>query len=53
MNYTITITKYIKALNSEIMFLKESGGRKYRVFNITKLEKEQDGYIYALESDTE
>ena len=53
MDYSSTISNYIRALNIEIKFLKESGGRKYRVFNITKLEKEQDGYIYALESDTE
>lgn len=53
MDYSSIISNYIRALNIEIKFLKESGGRKYRVFNITKLEKEQDGYIYVLESDTE
>ena len=37
-NINNRVSNYIRALNIEIKFLKESGGRKYRVFNITKLE---------------
>lgn len=53
MEYTGTIEKYIDALSDEIHYLKENGGKRYRVYNGRKLADERGDYIYIIECENE
>ena len=53
MDYVTTLDAYISVLYKEIRFLKEAGGRRYRVFDGKKLEVTKNGFSYSIECDTE
>jgi hypothetical protein len=47
------IDKYKKALLAEMYYLKEQGGRKYRVTNGNLMSQNSSGYYYAFDLETE
>ena len=44
---------YSFALNKEIEFLKETGGKKYRVVDGELISQNKDTYIYSFDTDSE
>ena len=44
---------YSYALNKEIEFLKETGGKKYRVVDGELISQNKDSYVYSFDTDSE
>lgn len=53
MQYEDTLQSYVSALYKEVHFLKEEGGRRYKIFNGKKTGNEKEGFAYEVECDTE
>lgn len=44
---------YKHAVNAEIMYLREKGGKRYRIIDGERLQTEKNNYIYSFETDSE
>ena len=44
---------YKHAVNAEIVYLREKGGKRYRIIDGEKLYSENNNYIYSFETDSE
>lgn len=44
---------YKHAVNAEIVYLREKGGKRYRIIDGEKLHSENNNYIYSFETDSE
>ena len=50
---TPTLEEYKKALLQEMYFLKNNGGRKYKITNGTRIDNSKNTYVYRFELETE
>ncbi len=53
MNYDYTLDLYISVLRKQIHYLKEVGGKQYKIFSGERIASEKEGYIYSFECDNE
>ena len=44
---------YKHAVNAEIAYLRETGGKRYRIIDGERLQTEKNNYIYSFETDSE
>lgn len=44
---------YRHALDTEISYLKETGGKRYKIIDGEKLQTDKDTYVYSFETDSE
>ena len=52
-SFDIFKNRYRYALNEEISYLKEMGGKHYRIIDGERLQTERNTYIYSFETDSE